>query len=623
MRLIKKQINKKGLNTELLHVTILIIGLASLAIFFFEMRYADRFYPGVYVGGRSVGGMSYTNALQYFNANASALQQNGIDIYIKGAESTQKIKVPSSRTGLTSDNITEYFSLGNWEMNVQQAYSWGRNESLTQRIISQVALIFKTKNFELDATFHKESVRSLISRDLQDFLRQSIPARLILKKGTASIEPETVGQHIDTERLMEDIQEKLHFLDSAPLYREAQPDVPSSTQASLLPFLKVAQEIATSVNITFYYQKNSWAMSGKKLITWLTIKESDKIGIDEKKLGDFLAKNAAIFIEHPPQDSRFALQNHKLVEIIPGKAGNIIDVKKTAWQVDRFVSNIQKSIASAENHTSASVLSGTSFTDSGKSIIDIPIQIIQAQPKITKKMMEQYEINDLVGMARTSFKGSSKDRIHNINVGVSKLNGLLIPPGQEFSAISAIGTTSEEQGFVQEFVIKEDKTIKELGGGLCQIATTLFRLALNGGLPVTERSNHRYLVSYYGPGLDATIYDPAPDLKFINDTGNYLLLQGRVINDSEVVFEFYGQKDGRTVELSDPVFTDEIPAPGIKFIPSDDLPFGEMQCSETPRKGLTADVLYGITYPTGEKKTQNFHSVYQPWQKICLIGLKK
>ena len=187
--------------------------------------------------------------------------------------------------------------------------------------------------------------------------------------------------------------------------------------------------------------------------------------------------------------------------------------------------------------------------------------------------------------------------------------------------MNAIGEVNEEGGFVKEYVIKEDRSVKELGGGLCQIATTLFRLALDSGLPITERVNHRYVVGYYGPCLDATIYGPKPDLRFVNDTGNYILLQGRVEGD-QVIFEFYGQKDDRKVEISEPVLSDELPAPDTRYITTADLKLGEFQCGEYPRKGITADVTYKVSYLDGRINEQNFHSVYQPWSKVCLIGIR-
>ena len=117
----------------------------------------------------------------------------------------------------------------------------------------------------------------------------------------------------------------------------------------------------------------------------------------------------------------------------------------------------------------------------------------------------------------------------------SKITGILIAPGQEFSTANTIGEVTEEEGFVKEYVITGGQTVKELGGGLCQLATTLFRMALNTGLPITERVNHAYVIPYYGPGLDATVYGPHPDFRFVNDTGNYILLQGTAKNNEVIL----------------------------------------------------------------------------------------
>jgi len=240
-------------------------------------------------------------------------------------------------------------------------------------------------------------------------------------------------------------------------------------------------------------------------------------------------------------------------------------------------------------------------------------------PQVTQKTISQYKIKDLVGSAKTNFKGGSLDRQHNIEVGVSKITGILIAPGEEFSTVKAIGNVTAEAGFVKEYVIDGDQTVKELGGGLCQLATTLFRTALNAGMPITERVNHAYVIPYYGPGIDATIYGPHPDFRFVNDTGNYLLLQGTAINN-EVTFELYGTADGRVAKVSTPVLSDERPVPETRDIMTPNLPAGTKKCQTATHKGITADTTYTVRYPDGSVKENVFHSVYEPWPEVCLIG---
>ena len=109
-----------------------------------------------------------------------------------------------------------------------------------------------------------------------------------------------------------------------------------------------------------------------------------------------------------------------------------------------------------------------------------------------------------------------------------------------------------EHGYLPELVIKNNQTTPEFGGGICQVSTTVFRAAIYSGLKITERHNHAYPVSYYKPyGMDATIYIPKPDLKFTNNTPGAIFVQS-TIEGNDLIFDFFGSKDGRTVTVDGP-----------------------------------------------------------------------
>jgi vancomycin resistance protein YoaR len=132
---------------------------------------------------------------------------------------------------------------------------------------------------------------------------------------------------------------------------------------------------------------------------------------------------------------------------------------------------------------------------------------------------------------------------------------VLIKPGEEFSFIKILGPVDESTGYLPELVIKVDKTIPEYGGGMCQVSTTCFRAALNSGLKITARTNHAYPVQYYAPqGTDATVYIPNPDLRFLNDTPEYILIQTH-IEGTQLTFDFYGTSDGRQTKIVGPTVT--------------------------------------------------------------------
>lgn len=150
----------------------------------------------------------------------------------------------------------------------------------------------------------------------------------------------------------------------------------------------------------------------------------------------------------------------------------------------------------------------------------------------------------------------------------------MVAPDEEFSLLKALGEIDGEHGYLQELVIKDNQTKPEFGGGLCQIGTTTFRATIASGLPVSERRNHSYRVVYYEPaGTDATIYSPAPDYKFKNDTGHYVLIKTR-IEGTKIYFDFWGTKDGREINIEPPVIYNIVAPPPEKIIKTIDLEVG-------------------------------------------------
>src|SRR3989338_1291531 len=170
---------------------------------------------------------------------------------------------------------------------------------------------------------------------------------------------------------------------------------------------------------------------------------------------------------------------------------------------------------------------------------------------------------------RSSFQKSIDQRAFNVRKALNeRYDGILIPPGAEFSYVSFLGPITKEEGWKFSLAIfKGTETEWVRGGGICKISTTVYRAMLNAALQVTEQRNHSLYVDYYemyGVGLDATVFPGEQDLKFINDTPNYLLMIAEEEANMEAVIRFYGEDDGRSVELFGPYThsnqTDEVVA---------------------------------------------------------------
>jgi vancomycin resistance protein YoaR len=257
----------------------------------------------------------------------------------------------------------------------------------------------------------------------------------------------------------------------------------------------------------------------------------------------------------------------------------------------------------------------------------LQLAIALVEPEITTGEVNDFGIEDILGVGYSSYKGSPTNRIKNIRFAVTKkLNGILVKPGETFSMLNALKPFTEEGGYLPELVIKGDRIKPEVGGGLCQVGSTMFRAAMNSGLDIVERRNHSLVVNYYNdhrnkmPGADATIYDPAPDFKFKNDTaGNILIMTDMNEKTQELFFTLWGKSDGRKGYYDPPTLHNWIPTGPAKDIITDELPEGKKKCQE-PHPGAVASLKYHRELPSGELVTRVFESHYRPLPRICLIG---
>src|SRR5205814_1061367 len=130
-----------------------------------------------------------------------------------------------------------------------------------------------------------------------------------------------------------------------------------------------------------------------------------------------------------------------------------------------------------------------------KRTVDLPTDT--SQPKVSSKDIGALGIKELIGTGNTSFKGSSQERATNIKVAAQYLNGAVVPPGDTFSFLDAVAPITLDRGYVEGYVIAAERTQRGVGGGVCQVSTTVFRAAFWSALDITERHQHAYRVSWY------------------------------------------------------------------------------------------------------------------------------
>lgn len=249
-----------------------------------------------------------------------------------------------------------------------------------------------------------------------------------------------------------------------------------------------------------------------------------------------------------------------------------------------------------------------------ESVYELEMQVMQAQVDVPEELKKR-GIREVIGTGYSNFSGSPSNRIHNIHVGMNLFDGWIVPQGEVFSFTQNMGPIDAAHGWLPELVILGDETKPEYGGGLCQVSSTMFRAALYSGLPIVERHEHSYAVSYYarpyGWGLDASVYDPSPDFKFKNDTQGDILIQA-VVEGAQAYFVFYGTSDGRKVEMEGPVVYGHYrkTEPVIKKTKA--LAPGERRLDQAEHPGFKADWWRTIIYADGTRsERENFHSNYE------------
>ncbi|MDO8551361.1 MAG: VanW family protein [bacterium] len=263
----------------------------------------------------------------------------------------------------------------------------------------------------------------------------------------------------------------------------------------------------------------------------------------------------------------------------------------------------------------------------GENTYELPVEEVKA--KVSTDQSNNLGIKEVLGEGESFFTDSISSRVHNIALASSRLHGIVVPPGEVFSFVEHIGEISAATGYKQAYVIRDKQTILEDGGGVCQVSTTMFRAALNAGLPIIERKAHYYRVGFYeqggySPGLDATVYPPSPDFKFQNDTSVYLLIQVNLnLESKRLEFVFYGTPDGRKTELTKPVISSKTPPPEPVYIDDPTLPVGETKRRDQSHWGAKVSFKRSVWFADGRlKEEKDFLSSYVPWPEVWLRGTK-
>jgi len=245
-----------------------------------------------------------------------------------------------------------------------------------------------------------------------------------------------------------------------------------------------------------------------------------------------------------------------------------------------------------------------------------------AQDSVASAQMAPARPVELLGQASTGFNSSSFERVTNISRATAMVDSFVVPAGAEFSFIG-VGDFSEANGFVEGYGIVGGRLERVLGGGLCQVSTTLFRAVSNAGLQITRRVGHSHVVNFYENilGFDATVFTPSVDFRWRNDTAAPVYVVGTTdVGAARVTFQIYGSNDGRKVSYQGP-FPKNWQQPGVAVWQLDRrLPAGAVRQMVHGRAGVEVTYNRVITLANGATRTDRYYTRYTPWEDFFAYG---
>lgn len=495
------------------------------------------------------------------------------------------------------------------DLSVQRAYSYGRSGAVLP-IPALLRALTGEVGFPLPYRLDVSALEASFSAVEADIAFPSVPPSIeVLDKPDPSsgsrvvVFPGEPGMAIDRSSLRTAVHDRLMTLRSDPVKVQTvplpawqgrvDPDLTRGRAELLLPKQMVLRSKEESDVQT------SWKLVGEDLVHFLSFDgdyQTDRIASYSATLAES--------IDRPPRNAIFEVLAGRVVEFAPDRPGLALDVQATA-QV------IHDALVTLESGEQTSVT------------VEVPVNSLSAA--VTAAQINSLGIEELLGRGVSTFHGSIANREHNIAISAARITGILVPPDGTFSFNDAVGDISAVTGFRQAYIIRDGRTILDDGGGVCQVSTTLFRAVLAAGLPVLERHAHSYRVAYYEqnekPGLDATVFAPNVDLKFLNDTPAHLLIQTTTDTAANrLVVEIYGTSDGRVATVSNHRIWDVTPPPPELYQDDPTLPAGTTKQVDWKAWGAKVKFDYSVERNGKIIFEKTFYSNFRPWQSVYLRG---
>ena len=575
----------------------------SLLVSFYQIWYSGRIFPGIAIQGVSIGGLTRMQAAQYLSSHFELAPADSITLRY----ADNPVEVTPAQLGLSLDLVSS----------INDAYDYGRRGSAGAWFAFQLGGNFSLRNLPPTITFDQSTAQKTLDQIASQYDRPTREASLSLEGTMVTSEMGQIGRQLDLPASLDQISLQIKQMNLKQIILPVTENKPQIMDAS--PYANLAQQIINN-SLTLMMPADQpdadrqWKIDPEDLAAMLTFetRQSDsQAQIIPQLKPEFLnayLQEIAPDIEIKTENPRFIFNDEtSQIELLsPGVSGRSIDYDATTAAIQQ---------ALAASRTSAD------------------LTLVTQDPQVNNTAAgADLGITELVHTESSYFYGSSDARIQNIETAAKQFHGLLVPPNATFSMADAMDEVTIDNGYTEALIIYNGQTIEGIGGGVCQVSTTLFRAAFFSGFPIAERYPHAYRVSYYEKtagnrrdedlaGLDATVYVPIIDLKFVNDTPYWLLMETYVDpSASRITWKFYSTWDGRTVEWQTSGLTDVKKPEKPLYKEDPKLSAGEVKQVEWEADGADVRIDRSVFRDDTLLFNDTFTTQYEPWRAVFEYG---
>src|SRR5688500_4135192 len=442
----RKKSKKRRSPVSLRMVAVFLLGVVSvgLGVFgFLATAQGDGIAKGVRVNAVDLGGMSRLAAARVLRDRIAAFRITYV--------------LADSKTEIDPDDVGERVVSYDVEKALTGALDVGRDVSSLRAVAERLNAGVFGSRIDLPYTFDKKALRKSLEQHFKSATKPARDAHFIITidvagKPTVTVSAAQEGTAVDYDAVEAATDDRLRDFSDLMVNVPVKKDRPAVEQKDLEPLVPAVAAALARAPLTLTAKGEVWTVSARTAADWLTgIASADPggavtLGVDHEKVETYLAARASS-VAVVPKNASFEEREGKVTVFEPGVDGETLDVKGAIKVIER-------------------ALFGEP-APSDDAALELPI--VPVPPALTTASSNPYGIKPIIGLGASNFMGSPKNRRHNIAVGAKSVDGTLIAPGEEFSLLKTLGDIDGSTGYLQELVIKENKTVPEYGGGLCQI----------------------------------------------------------------------------------------------------------------------------------------------------------